>query len=317
MTTAPRTMDSTRLVEGYETMYRIRCFESAVSDAYRAQMIHGFVHSSAGGEASAVGVCLALGPDDYLTSTHRGHGHCIARGMRTDRMAAELYGRVDGYCGGRGGSMHVADPSVGLLGANGIVGSGIGIAVGAGLVAQLRLRGVAVAFFGDGATTTGYFHESVNLAAVWGLPVLFVCENNGYVEFTPWSEVSRIERAADLAAGYGIEGIFADGTDLEAVYTTAVGLVDRLRSGEGPFLLELSTVRIGGHYEGDAQPYRSDDVFARDPIPRLRASLVERGIVGVEELVLVEYRIHAEIEAAFAFASASPYPDPSEVGAHV
>lgn len=305
----------------FEVMYRIRRFEEVVGRLYRAGDIGGFVHSSIGQEACATGVVSALAPGDYLTSTHRGHGHCVARGMEVDRMAAELFGKVDGYCRGKGGSMHIADPSLGVLGANGIVGAGLPIACGAGLAAQLRGSGVAVAFFGEGATTTGSFHESLNLAALWRLPVLFACENNEYVEFTPWSRVSPVERVVELAGAYRMEADEVDGTDVEAVADRASGLVERMRRGEGPFLLEMHAFRYRGHYEGDFQKYRDAaeiDGFAEvDPVAKAARRLVERGEETEAELDELRQRVDAEIDRAFEFAESSPEPGVEEVDLHV
>jgi TPP-dependent pyruvate/acetoin dehydrogenase alpha subunit len=302
-------------------MLLIRTFEEKVSSLYRDSLIPGFVHVSIGQEATAVGVCAALGPDDYLTSTHRGHGHCLARGMHPDRMIAELFGKVDGYCRGKGGSMHIADPSLGMLGANGIVGGGLPIAVGAAVGCKLRQRGVAAAFFGEGAVSTGAFHESINLAAAWDLPILFVCENNRYVEFSPWESLSRQRSVAERAPGYGIEAAWADGNDVEEVYAAASAQVARLREGTGPFLLELQTYRYHGHYEGDPEVYRTADETSRareyDPVDLVRKRLLERRLMSQETLHVLEEQVNNEVDAAVKFAEASPYPDPEEVDLHV
>ncbi|MGF1617305.1 MAG: thiamine pyrophosphate-dependent dehydrogenase E1 component subunit alpha [Acidimicrobiia bacterium] len=298
-------------------MALIRAFETRVEELYLAAAIPGFVHVSLGQEACAVGVCFALGEDDYLTSTHRGHGHCLARGMAPDRMMAELFGRATGYCGGKGGSMHIADPTVGVLGANGIVGAGLPIAVGAGTACQLRGSGVAVAFFGEGATTTGAFHEAMIIAAVSRVPVLFVCENNRYVEFSAWSELSTVDGVADRAESYGIEALRVDGNDVTAVYDTASALVSRLRGGEGPLFLELDTYRISGHYVGDPARYRPEGEAERvrrerDPLALAVALLRDRGVVEDDLSRAVRVAAHA-VEAAVRFAEESPFPDASEV----
>jgi len=315
------TMAPDLLLHGFEQMCRIRTFEETVGRLYRDGDIPGFVHTAIGQEACAVGVCLALAEGDFLTSTHRGHGHCIARGMRLDRMAAELLGRADGYCHGKGGSMHIADPGLGVLGANGIVGAGLPIATGAALVARLRGSGVSVAFFGEGASTTGAFHESLNLAALWELPVLFACENNGYIEFTPWSGVSKAATVSDLVAGYGMEAHTVDGSDVEGVFLTARRLVERLRAGDGPFLIEMNTFRYRGHYEGDFQKYRARadlDRFADlDPLPRTELMLCERGIASPDKIVNIRAAIDDEVADAFRFAAASAQPSLTEVDTDV
>jgi TPP-dependent pyruvate/acetoin dehydrogenase alpha subunit len=305
----------------FELMYRIRSFENVVSRLYRAGDLKGFVHTSIGQEACAVGVCSALGPADFLTSTHRGHGHCIARGMSLDRMAAELYGHRDGYCHGKGGSMHIADPSLGILGANGIVAAGLPIAVGAGLACRLRGQGVAVAFFGEGASTTGAFHESLNLATLWELPVLFACEQNGYVEFTPWAGISKAASVCQLAGGYGLTTRLIDGSDVEVVSATAAELVDGMRAGGGPALLEMTTFRYHGHYEGDFQQYRDAAELAlfehHDPISGLRGRLIANGQATADQLDGLCAGVDAEVADAFEFGRQSPDPDLSELMADV
>ncbi len=310
-------MDTPLLLDAYARMALIRAFETRVEELYLAAAIPGFVHVSLGQEACAVGVCFALGEDDYLTSTHRGHGHCLARGMTPDRMMAELFGRATGYCGGKGGSMHIADPTIGVLGANGIVGAGLPIAVGAGTACRLRGRGVSVAFFGEGATTTGAFHEALIIAAVSRVPVLFVCENNRYVEFSAWSELSTVDGVADRAESYGIEAQRVDGNDVASVYDTASSLVSRLRGGEGPFFLELDTYRISGHYAGDPARYRPEGEAERarrdrDPLALAAALLRDRSVVE-EDLSRADRVAAHAIEAAVRFAEESPFPDGSEV----
>jgi acetoin:2,6-dichlorophenolindophenol oxidoreductase subunit alpha len=299
------------------TMMRIRAFESRVEELFFAGKIAGSVHLYIGEEATAVGVCGALQPTDYITSTHRGHGHAIAKGARLDRMMAELFGRRTGYCKGKGGSMHIADFSVGMLGANGIVGGGFSIAVGAGMSAKMRGSGqVAVAFFGDGASSRGTFHEALNMAAVYRLPVLFVNENNQYASTTPSSYGVAVKDVADRAAGYGIPGVVVDGNDLFAVREAALEAAARARAGDGPTLLECKTYRWRGHYIGDPEQYRDKSEVAqwreRCPIRRLQAELLSRGVIRQEEIAEISQRIDREVEAAVQFAEESPLPDPDE-----
>ncbi len=260
----------------HRTMLTIRLFEQRVAREFRTGEIPGFVHMYVGEEAVAAGVCANLDDDDYVTSTHRGHGHCIAKGCDLDGMMAEIYGREDGLCKGRGGSMHIADFSRGMLGANAIVGGGIALATGAGLAASVRGSGqVAVAFFGDGAANQGVLHESLNLAAIWKLPVLYVCENNGFAESTPAAYATSVPDVASRAAGYGIPGVVVDGADALAVYGAARTAVERARAGEGPTLLEVKTYRFMGHFEGDPDRYR-DRRGTRGPAPVGRAGRAAR-----------------------------------------
>jgi pyruvate dehydrogenase E1 component alpha subunit len=295
----------------FTTMVRIRRFEERTEALFRAGELPGFVHLSIGQEACAAGMCAALRRDDYITSTHRGHGHTIAKGAPTDRMMAELFGKVTGSCRGKGGSMHIADFSVGMLGANGVVAGGVNLAVGATLGARLRGSDqVAVCFFGDGATNRGPFHEGLNMAAVFGLPVIFFNENNQYGSTTSAASAMRIVDVADRAAAYGMPGVIVDGNDALAVYDVAREWVDRCRAGEGPVLIEAKTYRIKGHYVGDPEVYRNPaDVevwLSRDPILRLRGELDPAECERVEALAA------DEIEAAIAFARASPLPEADE-----
>ncbi len=304
-------IDADQLVELYRRMLRIRRFEEQVALLYQSGDVPGFVHISVGQEATAVGACWPLRPDDYLASTHRGHGHCLAKGMAMAPMFAELFGRESGACAGRGGSMHIADPSVGMLGANGIVGAGLPIAVGAAFAAQRRGDGVSVAFFGDGAVATGAFHEAVNLAALWRLPVIFFCENNGYAEFSA-TAAQHPAPIVGRASGYGIDGVELDGTDVVAVAQSMSTIVERVRAGGGPVLVEAHTHRWHGHYEGDPLKYRPDDALdryhERDPIARARRELEARGVeAGIVQAV--EDGVDDELEAALAEARASPEPD--------
>jgi TPP-dependent pyruvate/acetoin dehydrogenase alpha subunit len=260
-------------------MALIRAFELSVSELYRDGEIPGFVHTSLGQEAVAVGVCSRLRPDDYMATTHRGHGHCLAKGADPGGMMAELFAKVTGLCHGKAGSMHVADPARGILGANAIVGASVPIAVGAGLSSRLLGQGrVSVAFFGEGSVNQGAFHEAANLAAIWDLPVLFVCENNLYAEFTDSSRMTRVPSAAARAAAYGIEAEEVDGNDVAAMSEAAAGAIERCRAGAGPVLLEAHTYRWQGHYEGDAQPYKPAPEVerwkARDPLVLERERLL-------------------------------------------
>jgi TPP-dependent pyruvate/acetoin dehydrogenase alpha subunit len=306
----------------YRTMLTIRIFEQRVSKEFRTGEIPGFVHMYVGQEAVAAGVCANLGEHDYVTSTHRGHGHCIAKGCDLNRMMAEIYGREDGLCRGRGGSMHIADFSRGMLGANAIVGGGIALATGAGLAARVRGSGeVAVSFFGDGAANQGVLHESLNLAAIWKLPVVYVCENNGLAESTPSSYSTSITDIAARAAAYGIPGMIASGADAVEVYGAARAAVDRARSGGGPTLLEVKTMRFMGHYEGDPDRYRDNEERDRlrelDPIPALREQLIAGGQASLLDLDAVRDEIERAVSIAVEFAKSSPFPDPREIERYV
>jgi acetoin:2,6-dichlorophenolindophenol oxidoreductase subunit alpha len=311
-----------RLREVHRTMETIRAFEERVAREFRTGDIPGFVHSYAGQEAVAAVVCAHLRDDDMIASTHRGHGHCIAKGCALDRMMAEIYGREDGLCHGRGGSMHIADFERGMLGANAIVGGGIAIATGGGLSAQVRgTDQVAVAFFGDGAASQGVLHESLNLAAIWRLPVIYVCENNGTAESTPARYALSVERIADRAAGYGIPGVTVDSADLDTLDAAVGDAVARARAGEGPTLLEARSYRLDGHYVGDPEAYRDEDdhrdVTGADPLPAVRARVLAEGAATEAELAELRAAIEAEIDAAVAFAQASPWPDPDEIERYV
>jgi 2-oxoisovalerate dehydrogenase E1 component len=322
-TTVPPTTDSPELpteslLEAYGRMTLIRVFEETVSELYRNSEVPGFVHLSIGQEASAVGACWPLAVTDVITSNHRGHGHCLAKGLAPEPMMAELLARATGTNKGLGGSMHIADPDLGIFGANGIVAAGVPIAGGAALAAQLKgrggpgkERGVAVSFFGDGAVAQGAFHEAANLAALWRLPMVFFCENNGYAEFSPIADQHPVPMAA-RAAGYGLEYVSVDGNDVEAVATTMTDVVRRIREGAGPVFVEAATYRWHGHYEGDPEKYRSKDELSqwqqRDPLVITRARLLGRG-VGQDKLDLVEAQVRARIEAAVDAARQAPKPD--------
>lgn len=299
------------------TMVRIRLFEQKALELFLAGELPGFLHSCLGQEAVPAGVCAALREDDYITSTHRGHGHVLAKGLAMDRMMAELYGKTTGYCKGKGGSMHIADFSRGVLGANGIVAAGLPIATGAALSAQMRRSGqVVAAFFGDGATSQGAFHEAVNLAAVWNLPVVYVCENNSYAVSTPVQRQMRVSSVSERAAAYGIPGVTVDGNDVVAVYQAASALIERARRGEGPSLLECRTYRWLGHYVGDPATYRPAEEVAwwkaRDPLLLFEQRLREEGLFSEEQLQQSYEQVRAELEAAVAFARSSPDPRPED-----
>lgn len=311
---SPPTFEVEALVEMHRRMLVIRGFEERVAALYRDGEVPGFVHLSIGQEAAAVGACWPLRPDDVITSTHRGHGHCLAKGMAPLGMFAELLARAGGTNRGRGGSMHVADPSVGVFGANGIVAAGLPIAAGAATAAQLRHDGsVAVAFFGDGAPAQGAFHEACNLAAVWGLPVVFFCENNGYAEFSPTAtqHATTLERRA---AGYGMGYVGTDGNDVVATAAAMAEVVERVRAGAGPVLIEATTYRWHGHYEGDPQRYRTTEEVeswaGRDPV-QLQAQRLREAGVGDAELGALAQLVAGELDAALSEARALPAPDPA------
>lgn len=307
------------LLEMYRTMVTIRTFETKEAQVYRQGLQDGFVHLYLGEEAIATGVCAVLRKDDYITSTHRGHGHLIARGGDVKKMMAELFGRETGYCKGKGGSLHIADFDLGMLGANGIVGGGIPIATGAGLSAKKRKTDqVTACFFGDGATNQGTFHESLNMASIWKLPVIYVCENNGYGVTTSIYKVSNV--ADDLsvrAKAYGIPGIKIDGNDVLEVYSTAAEAVAKARRGEGPTFMVCTTCRHSGHYEGEmesAPSYRTesemDECKKRDPIPRYRRYLISEEGIPEKELDEIDDEVSDQIEEAVRFAQESPRPMP-------
>jgi 2-oxoisovalerate dehydrogenase E1 component len=307
------------LIEAYGRMTMIRVFEERVSELYRDGEVPGFVHLSIGQEASAVGACWPLAVTDVITSNHRGHGHCLAKGLSPEPMMAELLARATGTNKGLGGSMHIADPDLGIFGANGIVAAGVPIAGGAGLAAKLRGRsgtgsedpGVVVAFFGDGAVAQGAFHEAANLAALWRLPIVFFCENNGYAEFSPIADQHPVPLST-RAAGYGLDYESVDGNDVEAVIATMTEVVHRIRQGGGPVFVEAATYRWHGHYEGDPEKYRSKDELAewqqRDPLVIARRRLLGRD-VEAGTLDSIEAQVKARIEAAIAAARQAPRPD--------
>ena len=304
-----------KLLWMYETMLKIRRHEERAAELFAQGKIPGFVHLYIGEEAVAVGVMANLREDDFITSTHRGHGHIIAKGGDLRYMMAELYGRATGYCKGKGGSMHIANYDLGILGANGIVGGGIPHAVGAALAAKITgTDRVAVAFFGDGAANQGTFHEGLNLASIWRLPVVFVCENNQYaISFSVRRHVN-VKDISERAKAYGIPGVTVDGMDVIAVYEAAKEAVERARRGEGPTLIEAKTYRFRGHFEGDPQVYRTkeeiEEWMKRDPLKTFEAKLMERGILTEQEREEIRRRVDQLVEEAVKFAEESPWPDP-------
>ena len=304
--------------EALRLMLTIRHFDERALALYRAGEMRGTTHPYIGMEAVGVGVMLALRPDDYVTSTHRGHGHTIAKGGDPKRMMAELLGRATGYSGGKGGSMHIADMDKHMLGANGIVGGGMGLATGAALTARLQKTGsVAICFFGDGALEQGILHETTNLAAIWKLPVVYVCENNQYAMSarSDWSVAGG--EPARRAAGYGIPGVTVDGMDLFAVHAAASELVERARRGDGPAYLVCNTYRYHGHHAGDPLNYREKEEVERwrqqDPIERVKRAAVERGVMSESEVADLERRVEAQIDEAVEFAKNSPDPTPDQL----
>ena len=312
-------IDRDTLIKLYKTMVNIRSFEERGIPETGQRGMSGSLHSSAGQEAVAAGVCANLSDEDYIGSTHRGHGHCIAKGVDPKRMMAELFGRSTGPNKGKGGSMHIADMSKGMLGTNGIVGGSIPLAVGAGLTSKIKkLDRVAVTFFGDGASNQGVLHESMNLAAVWKLPVIFCCENNGYAISTPSEYSLSATHVADRAAGYNMPGIHVDGMDVFAVYDAAAQAVARARAGDGPTLLECLTYRYYGHTVFDNPlAYRTKEEEehwrGRDPIKRFRETVIPQGDITAEELDQIDREAKDLMEEAIKFADGSPLPEPLEL----
>ena len=310
-----------KLEKMYELMVKIRKFEEKVVDIFARGFMPGLAHLYVGEEAVAVGACSNLSKDDYISSTHRGHGHCIAKGGDVKRMMAEIFGKRTGYCKGKGGSMHIADLDIGILGATGIVGGGIPIAVGAALSARLRKTSqVVVSFFGDGASNQGTFHESLNLASVRNLPIVFVCENNLYAISTSQSKAQAIKDIAKRAVAYNMPGNVADGNDVLDVYEKVAEAVKRARRGQGPSLVECKTYRWRGHHEGDPKRgirYRSMNEVGewekKCPIARFKRYLLNEGLFKEAELKLIEDGIVREIEEAVEFANQGPFPDPEEI----
>jgi len=307
------TLSKARKRELLRQMYTIRAFEEMAEQLYAMGKIHGTMHLSIGMEASAVGAIAALRADDLVLSTHRGHGHCIAKGADLNLMMAEFMGRENGYCRGRGGSMHIADVAGGNLGANGVVGGGIATAVGVGLGLKMQKRDqIILCFFGDGAANLGTFNESLNMAAIWTLPVVYVCENNQYAMSFSVKKAFAIERISDRAAGYSMPGVTVDGNDLMAVYEAVSEAVKRARKGKGPSLIENVTYRWRGHSRSDVNRYRTKEEIEawkqKCPIQRFRARLIEEGVLTEEKADRIEQEAYAAIDAAVEFAEASPEP---------
>jgi pyruvate dehydrogenase E1 component alpha subunit len=308
-------LDGPAAFELLATMWRIRCFEERVASLKRSRQVHGLIHLSIGGEGVAAAVCGQLRDDDGVYSGHRAHGHAIAKGAPLDRVMAELMGRADGICAGLGGSMHLVDVEHGFLGATGVVGGNLPLALGNALAARVRgSDAVTAVFFGDGAVQAGHFNESVNLAALWELPLVFVCENNGFAEFTPRSAHTVVERVSDVVAPYGFERRTVDGGDVAAVYEAFGEFLATARHGRGPMLLECLTHRRRGHYEGDQQTYRDPAAEAEwerlDPISRLRDRARQAGWLDDHAMDELEQAARAEVAAAVEFSRASPFPDP-------
>ncbi len=316
----PEAVDVEQWLHAYEQMAKIREFEEKANELYMKALMPGLTHLSSGQEAVAVGVCEALRQDDYITSTHRGHGHCLAKGAAVDRMFAELLGKEAGFCKGKGGSMHIADPDSGNLGANAIVGGSMGIATGAALSSKMRGSGqVAVCFFGDGAVAQGLLYEVMNMAALWNLPVIYVCENNNYSEYTHRTETLAGE-ITDRAKAFGIHAETIDGQDVQLVHATMGKLVERARRGEGPAFLECLTYRYYGHHVGDIDRtyYRSKEEEQdwrenRDPLKMLEEKLISQNLTDQAVLERIYADVKAEVEAGVQFAIDAPYPDGSQV----
>ena len=312
-------LDKPGLLQAYRTMRTIRDFEECLHAEFAKGDIPGFVHLYAGEEAAGTGIMMHLGDKDRIASTHRGHGHCIAKGVDPRAMMAEIYGKASGSCRGKGGSMHIADLSKGMMGANGILGAGAPLACGAGLAAKYRGDGsVAISFVGDGASNQGTFLESLNLAAVWNLPVIFVVENNGYAESTSRDYATAVDSYVDRAAGFGLPGVTVDGLDFFAVYEAAGEIIKRAREGGGPALLECKMVRMYGHFEGDQQTYRAkgevEEIRAnKDCLKMFSDRVVEAGVIGRAELDAIDSTVSGEIEEALAFAKAAPLPTAADL----
>jgi len=318
-------LNKQKLLIMYRNMLRIRRFEESLAEESAQGNIAGLLHLYVGEEAVAVGACSTLRDDDYITSTHRGHGHCIAKGGDLRKMMAELFGKETGYSKGRGGSMHIAAPEIGIVGCSGIAGAGIPIAAGVGLSIKLRKTNqVCVCFFGDGASNTGAFHEGMNLAALWELPVIYVLENNRYAISVPVSKATKLANIADRAAAYGMAGAIADGMDVLSVYEAVSQAAERARRGEGPTLVECKTYRFRGHHEGDpkrGETYRTkqeiEEWEKRDPINRLGEKLVKERKATQAELQAINNETVREIDDAVAFAKQSPAPKPEDATSYL
>lgn len=318
MKSQPEQLSNERLPELLEQMWLIRFFDEKIDDMFAKGLIHGTTHLYVGQEATAVGACADLTHADYITSTHRGHGHCIAKGADVNKMMAEILGKVTGYCKGKGGSMHIADVATGNLGANGIVGGGIPIATGAALTLHMQKKdNVVLCFFGDGAANEGSFHESLNMASIWKLPVVFVCENNQYGMSGSVKDMFGIADIADRSHSYGIPGKVVDGNDLFDVYAHVREAIERAKSGEGPTLIECKTYRWKGHSKSDAKKYRTREEEKawrdKDPIRRLETYLQDSGQMEEAQLRDIEKRAQQRIEDAVTFAEESDLPNPEEI----
>ncbi|EPG5281428.1 thiamine pyrophosphate-dependent dehydrogenase E1 component subunit alpha [Pseudomonas aeruginosa] len=313
------TLSTDQLLHAYRVMRTIRAFEERLHVEFATGEIPGFVHLYAGEEASAAGVMAHLRDDDCIASTHRGHGHCIAKGVDVHGMMAEIYGKKTGVCQGKGGSMHIADLEKGMLGANGVVGAGAPLAAGAALAAKLKgSDAVAAAFFGDGGSNEGAVFEAMNLAAVWNLPCLFVAENNGYAEATAANWSVACDHIADRAAGFGMPGVTVDGFDFFAVHEAAGAAIERARAGEGPSLIEVKLIRYYGHFEGDAQTYRDPDEVkhyreTRDCLKQFRERTCHAGLLSASDLDAIDAEVEARIEDAVQRAKNDPKPEPDDL----
>ena len=313
---------SEQLKGALRKMYLIRKFEEGAESCYTRGLIHGTMHLSIGQETSAVGSCMALAADDQITSTHRGHGHCVAKGADVSRMFAEFFGKETGYCKGRGGSMHIADVEMGNLGANGIVAGGIPIAVGAALTSKrLKTGKVVLCFFGDGANNEGAFHESLNMASIWKLPVVFICENNKYGMSTSVERSTSVKNISERAASYSMPGVTVDGNDFNSITQAVDTAVENARRGNGPSLIESLTYRWRGHSKSDRNRYRTkkeiNEWIDRDPIVRFSSFLIENSVLNADDIKKIEASVEAEIEAAIEFARSSPDPLVSDVSRDV
>lgn len=311
--------DKTFLLNAYRKMATIRAYETKVEEIFLAGELPGFTHLYIGEEACGVGVCENLNSDDYIESTHRGHGHCLAKGADVKKMMAELYGKETGYCHGKGGSMHIADFSIGMLGANGVVGAGYNLAMGAALAAKLQgTEQIAVAFFGDGASNRGTFHESCNMASVWKLPILYVCEMNQWASTTPYRTTTSVEDIAVRAVAYDMPGKTVNGNDFFEVYEAAKEAVEYVRSGKGPYLLELKTYRIKGHFVGDPEKYRTKEEVQEhfqndDPLVNFRKTVIEKKLLTNAELDEIDEAARQLVLESVEEAIAASYPDESEL----
>ena len=311
-------LDPAQLEDMLHQMLLIRAFEESAEQLYLQGMIHGTMHLSIGQEGSAVGSIAALRPDDYILSTHRGHGHCIAKGAQVGGMMAEFMGKETGYCRGRGGSMHMADVATGNLGANGIVAGGVPMAAGVGLSIQMQRQDkVILVFFGDGAANEGAFHESLNLASIWNLPVIYLCENNQYAMSMSVARSMNVDDVSARAASYNIPGVTVDGNDTIAVYAATLAAAARARTGGGPTLIEAKTYRYKGHSKSDKQRYRTKEEVQewqeKDPIGRLSRQMIDAGLLTDADLTALEQRVADEIQEAIAYAQSSPDPDPASI----